>query len=527
MEQGNDSKIKENVQQSGRVIIKNDTTVEKVDQTLLQEDVKSVSQKRRISIIADLKKKAQEVRALKEKLELRRPIVIEFSGSPKSGKTTSINSLEVFLKRNNFKVMVVQEFASKCPVSNKQNPMFNIWTTCRTLASMIGFLENSKYREDILLVDRGIFDALCWFEWMGLENKMDADFKEKVEMFLLREEMIKCIDIVFSFTATPETSISREYAYLLTDESTDEKPSIMNQPVLQKYLKAIDNTRENKGKYFKKIIPLDTSLSNQDIVGKIVTEKTLETLQEVLMERIGYFEKNEALIQFEKSDELINILKTKDCFEYKDLKKWFDSKNCFFDIRDNVEINDNFLQIIPIAVITKPNDKILVVKKKNEKNDSPEKDRLLPYVGGHVRIEDHDKNINESFLDIFKKTLKREIKEEIGVSVSIESIAKHDPIIIYTPNNPTSSKHLAICFKVDVPEETKLVMKSTELIQNKGTSKSGSFLSPSDIFNEDIESWGKVILREYFSTAQYSLFPDYQESLHLELFNTDNPTKQP
>ena len=82
----------------------------------------------RKAIIGELQKLSEEVKKLKEEHRQKRPIVIEFSGSPKAGKTSCINSLELFLKRNGYKVRIIQEKASECPVSDKQSPMFNIWT---------------------------------------------------------------------------------------------------------------------------------------------------------------------------------------------------------------------------------------------------------------------------------------------------------------------------------------------------------------------------------------------------------------
>ena len=69
----------------------------------------------RKKLIKDLQKLAEEVMELRGEHRQKRPIVIEFSGSPKAGKTSCINSLEIFLKRNGFSVSIVQERASVCP----------------------------------------------------------------------------------------------------------------------------------------------------------------------------------------------------------------------------------------------------------------------------------------------------------------------------------------------------------------------------------------------------------------------------
>lgn len=100
----------------------------------------------RKTIIKELQKIAESVLSLKSERRQKHPIVIEFSGSPKAGKTSCINSLELFLKRNGFTVRIVQERASVCPVSNKQSPMFNLWTACTSLSGLIGTLEDKKVK---------------------------------------------------------------------------------------------------------------------------------------------------------------------------------------------------------------------------------------------------------------------------------------------------------------------------------------------------------------------------------------------
>lgn len=441
----------------------------------------------RKALINELQNLAEEVLALKQEHRQKRPIVIEFSGSPKAGKTSCINSLELFLKRNGFSVSIVQERASICPVSDKQSPMFNLWTSCMSLAGLIGTLENKKAQVDVLILDRGIFDALCWFQWLVDNKKMEREQQEKAESFLLMEELVNCIDIVFAFSVSPSISIEREYATLLTDKFG----SIMNEKVLAEYLNAIEYTINSKSDFFHKIFKIDTSSKNQDEVGKEVTETTLSTLRSLLMERIGYFEKNETLKAVLSSNALLNPIELKNALG--PIK---------FDLRDNVEDNSDFLQPIPIAVITnKERDKILVIKKtKNAASAiSPERDKILLYVGGHSRYEDTTEATSHDFISICKSTLKREVKEEIGISIALNGI---QPVYIYTPSNERSEKHLAVCFLVSLNDTgIKLRLDSNELVNKKGKTKSGRFLTIEEICQEsELEEWSIMILKHFFNT---------------------------
>lgn len=445
--------------------------------------------------IEELQKLAEDVKTLKSVHRQKRPIVIEFSGSPKAGKTSCINSLEVFLKRNGFKVRIIQERASVCPVSDKQSPMFNIWTACASLEGLIGTLEDKRNEVDVLIIDRGIYDALCWFEWLVDMGKMEDEQRGSAEQFLLMNELVGCIDIVFSFSVEPSISIEREYANLLTDEPG----TIMNEIVLKSYLEAMEKTYDMRKKHFHSIFKVDTSNKDQNEVGKEVTEKTLDKLKELLMERIGYFE---------KSSKLKRVLETNTVFTFEELNKQLPELK--FDIRDNVEQNAEYLQLIPVAtVINRDKNKVLVIRKNENaaENNSPEHGKDLIYVGGHSRYEDQTESTSTDLLTVCKMTLKREIKEEIGISISFDETI---PFFIYCPTGDKSKNHMAICFVITIDETvTKLTLDSTELVQNKGRSKSGRFWSLEKINELELEDWSKAILHHYFKIyelGQMSMF---------------------
>lgn len=439
----------------------------------------------RKEVIDKLQELASDVLKLKNTQRQKRPIVIEFSGSPKSGKTSCINSLELFLKRNGFRVEIIHERANICPVYDKHSPKFNIWTACSSVAGMLGVLDRKEINCDVLILDRGIFDACCWFNWLLSKGMMEDEQKVAIETFLLHDDLVNRIEIVFAFYATPEVSIKREYANLLTDKLG----SIMNINVLEEYLTSIKKTKEEKQEYFHNIFLVDTSDKSQDDVGKEVTDTTLNTLRNALMEQIGYFS---------VSEELNIILNKKRTFKYTELKQSLGEIQ--FGLRGDVEKED-FLQPIPIVVITnKKRDKVLVVKKNTGavSDDSPEKNKTLIYVGGHTRKEDVTGR-SDDFLDICRYTLRREVKEEIGISLAFSTI---EPFCIYTPDEEKSKKHLAICFLLERDIETlKLRLDPEELILNKGKSKSGKFHDVVNLFDSSTETepWSIEIMKNCFN----------------------------
>ena len=99
--------------------------------------------------IRELESLAAEVLRLKQERDQRRPLLIEFCGSPKSGKTTTIRALNIFLKRNGFKTVVLTERASICPIENKTHPFFNIWTLTTAISEIIKNLERGENKIDM------------------------------------------------------------------------------------------------------------------------------------------------------------------------------------------------------------------------------------------------------------------------------------------------------------------------------------------------------------------------------------------
>lgn len=438
--------------------------------------------------IEKLEKLAQEVLQLKNIHRQRRPIVIEFCGSPKAGKTSSINSLNIFLKRNGFKTAVLTERASVCPISDKESPIFNSWTCSSTINEINEKIDlanaspNPENNLDIIICDRGIFDALCWFRWLKNRNKMDDTEYNVLTQFALLNRWQKNIDLVYVFVTTPEESIRREYANLLTDK----RGSIMKEDILLQYKEAVHQTLSEYEKVFRATYIIDTTDQEQNSVGYEVTEKTLITLRDMLMEKIGYVDSSNLILH----DGLNQFTLIKDGLE-----------KIQYDLRDKIENDSSLIQPIAIAVITTHDqEKVFCVKKTAKSTDksSPESGQTLLYVGGHMRREDCSSTC-DAFLDVLRNTLKRELYEELGVSIAIDK--SQMPFVIYTPDNAKSRKHLAIGWKVSMDEETKFRLDSYELIQKKGKTRSGSFVPLKDITNSDMsfESWSKTILLNLFS----------------------------
>ena len=427
--------------------------------------------------------------------------MIEFCGCPKSGKSTTITSLNQFLKRNGFATTVLTERASVCPVFNKKDPFFNLWTLTSAVAEIIKNLD--KNNTDIIIADRAIFDALCWFEWLNKNDTIESPYLNeenyKSLVSFIKMDLIKDhIDIVYVFKVDPNISIEREYSNLLTNK----RGSIMKEPVLESFSNSIKNVIKEHQNDFRKVISIDTGIpennKNPNVVSYNVTKNILDTLRMLLIEKVGFFNRDDLIENGLKAG--INDFKVIDgvSISYRD--------------RDSVEKSKNDIQPLPIVVITnRSKDKVLVVKKNIRKTtkDSPERNKILLYLGGHIRQEDSCDSIQKTI----SKSLRREIKEEIGESINVENIS---PFLIYTPDySKKSMQHLAVCYVVEMDlTERKFKLTSDEHIMKTGKTISGHTMQVKDLARSEngfLESWSEEILKKVFQVKvkeEFQLFDD-------------------
>lgn len=241
---------------------------------------------------------------------------------------------------------------------------------------------------------------------------------------------------------------------------------------------------------------IDTTELDQNSVSEKVTTTILNKLEELIMEKIGYIQKD--------------ILRKYDLFRKDESgvsSKWLQNINIpledvEFSVRDKVEEDNSLLQFIPIGVLTDPeHSRVLILKKQSAASkNSPEKNAYLIWFGGHMREEDKIKGL-DNFEDLAKITLKRETEEELGISISLDDIK---PFYIYSISHVKSENHLAICFIIERDlDGLKLAINTDELMQNKGNSISGTYVNIDEFRKGNIlvEDWSRNILLNVFDVS--------------------------
>lgn len=141
-----------------------------------------------------------------------RPITIEFTGPPNSGKTTLIHNLANSLQEMGFSVKVMQEDAELVPKEiPKKTWARNAWITFGQLQSLI---EIPYSESQIILLDRGYCDALFWSRFLKLQGSCSQEQSDSLYGILqeMNTQFNLLPDWLFVIDVSVEESIKRRYA---------------------------------------------------------------------------------------------------------------------------------------------------------------------------------------------------------------------------------------------------------------------------------------------------------------------------
>jgi AAA domain len=137
-----------------------------------------------------------------------RPVVIEVAGTPRAGKTTVIAGLTQRFERAGRQVRVVAERArERSWLPNKRDPNFNLLTFSATVQAVV----EARHRDgDIVLVDRGMLDALVWNEWHFLQGKLTEEEHCAYDRSLRTRLLARQSDLVVLMTVDPDEAMRRD-----------------------------------------------------------------------------------------------------------------------------------------------------------------------------------------------------------------------------------------------------------------------------------------------------------------------------
>jgi len=429
----------------------------------------------------------------------RKPIVVEFAGVPKAGKTSTLGQVQAFFKRCGFRTEVVVERASVCPIRDKKHANFNIWTVSTTLAQILEKTQDPPRVDDphILFLDRGLFDSICWLSMMERLSRIRPADRQIVEKFLLIDDWCKRVTIVIVMLASPEDAMKREQGHLPVENG---KGSIMNKDVLQQ----ISKTNLECAKRFENLFRINTidtssgdTKDNPTRTAEVVADIILSTIEREIEEHILSLDKS--IIRKVFADK--NYLLAPEACKVMDL--FVESGK--FMTREKVESDSTLVQALPIVIVRNANGDILRLKRRERSEDNPLHEKVVIWSGGHVRLEDTSNGNPLLHCAI------RELKEELRLDVEPKDLRL--VAAIYLDNGTRASQHVAIAFEwFAKSDDVAIALSRAEFIERRGTSLSGTFITLKNLAQE-VESgnlkepWSAELVREYLAKESFNFSP--------------------
>lgn len=213
-----------------------------------------------------------EIVKLRSLVKLPKPFIIEFCGTPRTGKTTMINNLYDFFEKANFNIKLIEEFTTskyykevfKKRFSNMSNWEANIAIVEEVEKQLLeaANLENT----DIVLIDRSINDRQIWnYRRYEKDNiKLEEYLKYRNKYYELSREFIDVLVITY---ADSIVSLKRDYLNSLALE----KRRFLNTQNIEeynKYLQVLDEMFSESAKLTCIINTSDKEIN--DVVIKVV-----------------------------------------------------------------------------------------------------------------------------------------------------------------------------------------------------------------------------------------------------------------
>lgn len=362
------------------------------------------------------------------RLGARRAFVVELTGTPKSGKTTSLGLLASFFKAAGYKVRTLKERAADCPLPMKGHFFFNAWTTCTMLAEVLAIHETDV---DLIFLDRGFFDALVWLELQRKRGQVTGEENKAFSSFVLLERWRSLVDLTIVMTAEPQTALDREQGLLLVPR----RGSLMNAGSLGSFNKALQTARSRHKRDFT-ITQVDTSKSGD------AKETAIEVLEDLLPRLEAWSDRQIAYVprsllkktfgsqrRFMAATEAVKV--------WKEL-----APRMRHERRSKVEGNDALVQVV-VGGIPVHAGKVFVFKRA-EGHEKSAYGRATIWRGCHV-----ESRFGVSMAGL-KRSLTARLQEDLHLRITLplELLG-----MAWDPDQKPESRHLGVLFRCAIEDD--------------------------------------------------------------------------
>lgn len=229
----------------------------------------------------------EEIYKLNRFITDKKPYVIEFTGTPRTGKTTLINNLLDFFKKGGFNVKVIEEFTTSkkykqevYPVlKDKNKKILNMEVPKYVLEDLNKSINDNP---DIIIIDRCLLDRLIWMDRLflkkGITLKEYNDYKSEY-IPLIKEK----IDIIIGTSTDSLTALKRDYNANLSLE----KRNFLNEENINEYNTSLLNMKNLANKENINFKLYDTTNKNMREISLEITKDILKNMKEKYVKELN------------------------------------------------------------------------------------------------------------------------------------------------------------------------------------------------------------------------------------------------
>jgi predicted NUDIX family phosphoesterase len=426
---------------------------------------------------------AEGERFLKQATELlgilrsqaRRAFVIELTGTPKAGKSTSVVALQTFFKEAGYQVHLLKERAADCPLPMKGHFFFNAWTTATMLAEV---LETHETNVDLLILDRGFFDALVWLELQARRDQVTPEEKQVFSNFVLLERWRSLVDVTVIMKVDPDVALKREDQ----NQIVHRRGSMMNPRALGEFNDALAHVVAEHSKWFS-LLEIDTTRAqgvvetNLDLLGALLLR-----IDQWVDPRIAVVPRQSVIDVFGGSPFLHDDTARPALEQLASLVT--------YQKRSEAERDKDVVQVIAAGVHAH-GDRIMVLEREHRDKKTAEYGRRTLWIGCHIDSDDGE------LLDAATTCLDRRIQQELHLSTH----PRPEFLGLAWDKNQAESQHFGVMFRAPVVSDyvaDHLKNKQFKKMGRPGRVKS-VFMTQEEIVRGlaelDLEPWSDYMAR--------------------------------
>lgn len=409
--------------------------------------------------------------------QARRPFVVEITGTPKAGKTTLITIVDGFLRDAGWRVHVLTERAGACPLPMKGHFLFNTWTTGTMLAGLIDAVDRDV---DLVILDRGVFDALIWLEIQRAHGQVSEDERKAFEAFVMLHRWRRLTDVTCTISVHPDTSMLRENERRLLARSG----SVMNTTFLVEFNQTLSDLTEKYREDFT-FVQLVNAGSPKDGAQALISQ---------ILEHARVFADPEiAVIPRARAAEIV----------LDRIAPWSDetwsalARAVAFQERSSVEDHNEWVQVLACGAQVWANQLFVSIRRRQRTQvPSHRDDTALVWQGCHVHKPAHQPL---TVVDLVSQ-LRTRLCADLHLS---ELHTTPEPLgLVWIPDGP-EPRHLGVMFKVPVEDRIAKFLDEKEFRTNgRGYNRRSSFMTESELAaggagekGYTLEQWSEELLK--------------------------------